>query len=287
MSSSSLLSSYFFIILFSLKFFLFFFSSPTDAIVSRLFNTNDTTPNGTTDLSWAVCDDTSGQTQTILTVFAVALIIVGIALILFGYNMLRPVAFAAGFCVGFAIIYIVIDTYISPNWIIWGKVGVAAAVGVILGGLSAFFVENFPFVLGFLSGLIITSMVLATPLGPSLFDKGNYFPLITLALGGMAGGVIGFILKKWLLMLTSAAGGSLCVAYAIDCAWLKSHFTHVIPQIIALKHVDLGGSVMTYVLIAGVGFGTLLGFFFQLYMQWNNNLAQKNGYSQLVPVYNH
>jgi len=190
---------------------------------------------------------------------------------------MRIIAFSIGFCVAFVVVFIVIDTYISPNWTVWGKFGVAAGVGVIAGGLLAYFVEELPFILGFCIGLLVTSLVLATPIGPQLFEPGNWLPILAIALGGVAGGVIGFFFRKWIIMFISAALGSLFIAYAIDCAWFKTQFTMIIPNIIAMHKIDFGnGSVIPYVLIGGVILLTVVGCIFQYTMN-NRDERKKRG----------
>jgi len=85
-------------------------------------------------------------------------------------------------------------------------------------------------------------------------------------------------------MFISAALGSLFIAYAIDCAWFKTHFTMIIPNIIAMHKIDFTGSVIPYVLIGGVILLTLVGCIFQ-YTMSNREERRKRGqqYEELKP----
>jgi len=236
--------------------------------------------NGSTPilLDLYVCTSAVPSTQTILTVCAVALIIIGIAMILYGYKTIRLIAFAIGFCVLFVVAYIVIDRYIAHDFTLWGKVGIAAAVGVIAGGLLAYFVEQLPFIIGFGIGLLVTSLILATPIGPQAFNPGNWLPLVSLILGGVAGGVIGWFLRKWIMMLVSAFLGSLLIAYSVDCAWFKTHFTMVIPNIIAMhKFTFVPGNYIPYILIGGIVLLTVVGFFFQAHKREKKSRKRQHG----------
>jgi len=238
---------------------------------------NNTTP--TTPPSWIpelyVCQSTDPTTEHILYGCAVALIIIGIAMVLYGYKTIQGIAFTVGFCVIFFIAFIVIERYISPSMALWTKIGLSAGIGLIAGGLLAYFVENLSFLIGFLIGLLVTSLIFSTPIGPQSFTTGNWLPLVALLLGGLAGGVIGFFLRKWIMMFVSAAMGSFLIAYAVDCAWFKSSFTTVIPNIIALNQINIKGELVPYLLIGGVGLLTIVGCIFQIYMDKRDKSKHK------------
>jgi len=241
-------------------------------------NTNTTTPTFLPELY--VCQSSDTTTEHILYGCAVALIIIGIAMVLYGYKTIKGIAFAVGFCVIFVIAFIVIDRYISlPSLILWYRIGISAALGVIAGGLLAYFVEQLSFIVGFLIGLLVTSLIFSTPIGPQSFTTGNWLPLVALLLGGIAGGVIGHFLSEWIMMFVSAALGSFLIAYAVDCAWFKSSFTTVLPNIIALHQFNLSGNLVPYLLIGGVVLLTLVGCIFQVYM-FKRDTNQK-GYRKL------
>jgi len=234
-----------------------------------------------------VCpSSSSGDSQKILTGCAIAIIIIGIAMIFAGYKTIRGIAFVVGFCVLFVVAYIVIDHYIHPDWNMSIKLGVSAGIGVIGGGLLAYFVEHLPFLIGFGIGLLVTSLVMATPIGPQAIRPGNWLPLACLALGGLAGGVIGYFLRNFVLMLVSAFLGSLFIAYSVDCAWLKTDFTMVIPNIIAMHPLSFKSeqNIISYCLIGGVLLFTIVGFLFQCYRK---SKEEENGrhhqYQELSP----
>eukprot|EP01124_Arcella_intermedia_P022904 TRINITY_DN351_c0_g1_i1.p1 TRINITY_DN351_c0_g1~~TRINITY_DN351_c0_g1_i1.p1 ORF type:complete len:270 (-),score=36.90 TRINITY_DN351_c0_g1_i1:47-856(-) len=222
--------------------------------------------NGT--LEWEMCYDKSGDHTLVLSVCASALIIIGLSMIFFGHKVVRLVAFLIGFCIFGALTYVLIDTHIAPNWILWGKLGVAGGAGLICGGLLAWFYDRLPIILGFVIGVLICSIILATPLGLGLFNVRDWLPLLSLFFGGAAGAVVGFIIREPVLNLASALIGSILVVYSIDCAWLKTHFTRVIPQIVALKPMNFDkGNAIPYVLMGAAALGTIVGFIFQMYQR--------------------
>lgn len=71
-----------------------------------------------------------------------------------------------------------------------------------------------------LKGVLISSFVLSTPLGPSLFSTKNYLPLVSVGLSGLAGGAITFLLQKYVIMFACALFGATGMAFSVDCAWL-------------------------------------------------------------------
>jgi hypothetical protein len=90
----------------------------------------------------------------------------------------------------------VIENYISATLNFWWKIGISAGIGILMGGtlyfcrklIAAICVCLIPVsvgLLGFALGMFICSLVLATPLGPSLFDKANWAPLVSIGLCGM------------------------------------------------------------------------------------------------------
>jgi len=221
-----------------------------------------------------------------LSIIAACTIIVGLGLIFFGYKVIKFVAFLAGLIVGFTVTYVVIDQHIAPQFDQWGKLGIAAGVGVIIGGLLVFLISAAVFFMGATTGVLICSLVLATPLGPQLFTSGNYLPLLTLGLSALAGGIVSLLLKKWIMMFATAMGGACGIAFMSDCAWLKKHFFNFIPDLIAMKSTALNtNDPWTWGIIGGIIAVTVVGFIFQLY--WSNRKPNQehhnNGYRELRP----
>jgi len=161
---------------------------------------------------------------------------------------------------------------------------VSAGIGVILGALLIFLTKTVVFAMGFLVGVLISSFVLATPVGLSLFSTKNYLPLIAMGLSGIAGGAITFLLKKYVMMFACALLGATALAFSVDCAWLKTDLISLIPNIIALQKVDFSGNSTPYIVLAGIGGLTLGGFGFQLYWKHKSKhpTSSQGGY-ELVP----
>lgn len=209
------------------------------------------------------------QSTLVLSIITVAVIIISVVMIFFGFKVIKPILFAIGFTVGFGGTYIVIETYIAPDWIIWGKIGVSAGVGVILGALCGFLTKVASFGMGALVGTLVSSLILATPLGPSLFNTKNYLPLIAVGISGIAGGAVSFLLKDYVIMFACALTGSAAIAFSIDCAWLHTDFFMLIPNIISLRQFQIRpDNYATYLLLGGIVVCTIGGFIFQLYLRY-------------------
>jgi len=228
-----------------------------------------------------VCQTSDARNEHIIIGCGVALIIIGLVMVLYGYKTIRGIAFAVGFCVLFIVAWIIIDRYIAPTWPETYKLGASAGVGVLAGGLLAYFVSELPFIFGFCIGILVTSLIFSTPLGPQSFTPGNWLPLLSLALGGIVGGILGFLLRRFIMMFVSAAFGSFIIAYAIDCAFFKSSFTTVIPNIIALKKFNFTGNLVPYILVGGVILFTLVGCIFQWHMRSREKARNRTQYSEL------
>eukprot|EP01127_Copromyxa_protea_P014542 TRINITY_DN4076_c0_g1_i2.p1 TRINITY_DN4076_c0_g1~~TRINITY_DN4076_c0_g1_i2.p1 ORF type:complete len:165 (+),score=34.86 TRINITY_DN4076_c0_g1_i2:55-549(+) len=138
--------------------------------------------------SYDICPDTGSELA--LEISAGALILLFTIMVLVGYKLLRQFAFCIGSSLGFAGSYYVIATYIAPKVPLlaeyWWNVGISIGVGVIIGGICVCLLPISVGLLGFSLGLFICSFVLATPLGPQLFDRADYAPLIAMGSCGMA-----------------------------------------------------------------------------------------------------
>jgi len=264
-----------------MHYLVFFLSFCCVTVLADDPGTNSTPPTFPNLPDEYVCQTTDATKEHIIIGCAVALIIIGLVMVLYGYKTIRGIAFAVGFCVLFIVAWILLDRYISPTWPETYKLGVAAGVGVLAGGLLAYFVSELPFIFGFCIGILVTSLVFSTPLGPQSFTPGNWLPLLSLALGGIAGGVLGFLLRRYIMMFVSAAFGSFIIAYAIDCAFFKSSFTTTIPNIIALHKFNFSGDLVPYILVGGVILFTLVGCIFQWHMRSREKAGNKPQYEEL------
>eukprot|EP01121_Diplochlamys_sp_Union-15-3_P009504 TRINITY_DN2592_c0_g4_i1.p1 TRINITY_DN2592_c0_g4~~TRINITY_DN2592_c0_g4_i1.p1 ORF type:complete len:323 (+),score=40.53 TRINITY_DN2592_c0_g4_i1:110-970(+) len=199
---------------------------------------------------------------------AVAVIIIGLAFATCGYRIQKIVCFSLGFMIAFGIAWILLQTHLNEKLSVWVRLGISAGAGVIAGALLLWLIKVGIFMLGFGMGVVICSLVLATPIGTNVIhccSGGNWYPIIIMFLCGVAGGIFAIMVERWVIMFLTAIGGAYAIVFAIDCAWLKSNFSDVIPAVISLRHLNIDPhKPLPYVLLCLVGVLGVIGFFIQL-----------------------
>lgn len=77
---------------------------------------------------------------------------------------------------------------------------------------------------------------------------------------GLAGSLLTLLLKTVIVILACSLAGSFGIAFAVDCAWLHSHFIDLIPSIVTMKTLPAPQNATTlYVILGCVGGLTLIG----------------------------
>jgi len=210
-----------------------------------------------------ICDQVDSK---IVLISAIALIVVGLGFLFYGHKIYKPVIFVFGLLIGFAVAFIVLQGHTSLK-MLWLLI-ISGAIGLIFGVIFIVLIKIGIFFMGFGVGIVVCGLVLATPIGTQVIHccaGGSWYPLIAMGISGLAVGILALIFQKIIIILATSIGGAYSIAFAIDCAWVKSNFSEVIPAIISLQKLHIDSSNMApYLLIAGVLLLSVAGFFVQL-----------------------
>src|SRR5579859_341496 len=184
-----------------------------------------------------------------LTIGAILAGLLGIAECFFGYRFFRLVLAIVGFFVGAAIAIGLINTDQTVVILLVGLIG-----GLI--GATIFYFLYFigPFLAGIFLGATIGA-ILAGDLGLSSTGAG-----ILVIIGAVIGGLLGFVLSKYIIMLSTAVTGAAQIVYAVLLLLPSTHVIQAADQVqVNLTSTQSVVVTLIILLLAAVGFAVQVG----------------------------
>ncbi|KAF0699281.1 Aste57867_10123 [Aphanomyces stellatus] len=161
--------------------------------------------------------DGSGQSLGVgPDIVAIAAIATGLALVSFGYKLLRPAIFLSAFVVGAVVAFVAAEKFVRGNsnattlcWIAF------AAGGLLLGALVLCLYPLGVFLLGAFAGLLLATQLqtsFAYTLSPA---HPNTVFLILLAVCGLACGALALALERPFFIVATAWSGAIVAAWGV------------------------------------------------------------------------
>lgn len=187
----------------------------------------------------------------------------GLAVAFFGYFLLGPVLFLAGFVSGGAASFIAVNAALGDTTPVAAWVSIAAMLlgGAMLGFLALRALSVGMFAVGAALGVVLASAVKASLIAKAYPKDPELAFIIAAVACGLIFGLLSMCLQKQMLILSTAYAGSCAAVFGIG------HFAGHFPTAEEISKVEAGkfdGWVLFYILLT-LGLGTA-GTFFQFWL---------------------